>query len=128
MAIGYDSPYGEHRQFLPYTVIIQRGFKNNTWTKTIQQWSFDGKQARVLNPENNFQRFSENGKAFVLLNLDLDSLNLPNQFYVYFRSYVDFLNGGQAQGMKKILKYVSGRLLPFPSKSCFLQKCKRVLK
>jgi hypothetical protein len=70
--------------FYPYTVIIQRGFKNNTWTKTIQQWSFDGKQARVLNPENNFQRFSDNEKAFVLLNLDLDSLNLPNQFYVYF--------------------------------------------
>jgi hypothetical protein len=95
MAIGYDSPYGEHRQFLPYTIIIQPGFKNDTWTKTIQQWSFDGKQARILNTENNFQHFSENGKAFVLLNLDLDSLNLPNQFYVYFRSYVDFLNSGQ---------------------------------
>jgi hypothetical protein len=107
IAIDYDSPYAQQKRFLPYTITIGRDFQNKSWTKTIEEWSLDGKLNRTLDKETNFKGFFENGNGYILLNLNLDSLNLPNQFYAYFSAYVNFLNNGQDCRLTDNTDYIS---------------------
>jgi hypothetical protein len=57
------------------------------WTKKLVQWSVHGDQ-RTLNITKNYSGFSENGRNYVSLSLDLGSILYPAKYKVTFYSDV----------------------------------------
>jgi hypothetical protein len=70
MQINYDSTYGENT---PYIVRLHQDMQNRAWIKTIEEYSLNGQQNRILASESN-PKFFEEGKGYALLNLNLTSL------------------------------------------------------
>ncbi len=96
--IDYDDPYrsdGEYR--LPFAVRYQadRLTPNPHWFKLITDKSFDGKIERVLSNESGVKGLIEEGKGYITLSLDTDTLNLPDQIYITLRAQDIFLKDGK---------------------------------
>jgi hypothetical protein len=88
--IDYQSAYGEIR---PYIITISQNADNRTWVQTVKELSLNG-QVQTLN-QTILKNFFVNGQSYIPFHLNLDSLNLPDQFYVYFSILDDFLVNGQ---------------------------------
>lgn len=91
IVIDYDSIYGEQK---PYIITISQYADNRTWTQTVRELSLDGQAQRILN-QTILKNFFINGQSYIPFHLNLESLNLPDQFYVYFSVFDDFLLNGE---------------------------------
>jgi hypothetical protein len=91
MVIDYNSVYGE---ITPYAISIAQSWDNSTWTKTIEELSLNHQQSRILNTTQYHDAFLSEGQGYFPFNVDLESLNLPDQFYVYFTLSDEYLFNG----------------------------------
>jgi len=84
-----DSDFDKHTGFegIDYKLEITWDNQTKGWTKKLVQWSAEGEQ-RILNITKNYSGFSENGKHYVLLSLDLGSILYPAKYSVIFYSDV----------------------------------------
>lgn len=84
-----DSDFDKKTGFegIDYKLEISWDNKTGEWTKKLVQWSVNGDQ-RILNTAKNSSGFSENGKNYVLLSLDLGSILYPTKYKVTFYSDV----------------------------------------
>jgi hypothetical protein len=118
MYINYDSAYTGHRNVAPYAVAIELNSQNRTWIKTIREWSLDGKQQRILyNDTKTYDKFFEKGKGYVHIDLNLNSLNIRKQFYLYFSVYDVFVNDGHICSLFDSTPFVS---VPPPTYSIYI--------
>jgi hypothetical protein len=92
MVIGYDSSYGQQR---PYEIAFKWHLSNNTWLRTIEESPLQGKFAKIIDKKyyNSTPPF-EKGTNYITYNVDLESLNLPDQFYVSFAAGEGYLRNG----------------------------------
>ena len=67
---------------------------NRTWTQTVRELSLNGTGERILN-HTSLKNFFINGQGYIPFHLNLESLNLPDQFYVYFSVLDRFLLNGE---------------------------------
>jgi hypothetical protein len=84
-----DSDFDKNTGFegIDYKLEISWDNQTKEWTKKLVQWSVNGDQ-RILNMSKNYTRFSEDGKNYVLLSLDLESILYPAKYKVIFYSDV----------------------------------------
>jgi hypothetical protein len=95
--IDYDYPYKVLGKGMPYTIEFSanRNTMESKWSKLISEWSLDGNIEKTLYNVTQSKGFIEEGKGYVTLSIDLDSLNLPNQFYMTVGTDEKFLKDGQ---------------------------------
>jgi hypothetical protein len=95
--IDYDYPYKALGKGMPYTIEFSanRNTMEPKWSKLISEWSLDGEIKKPLYNVTQSKGFIEEGKGYVTLSVDLDSLNLPNQFYMTVGTDEKFLKDGQ---------------------------------
>jgi hypothetical protein len=72
---------------IDYKLEISWDNQTGEWTKKLVQWSVGGDQ-RILNINKNYSGFSENGRNYILLSLDLGSILYPAKYRVTFYSDV----------------------------------------
>jgi hypothetical protein len=84
-----DSDFDRSTGFegIDYKLEISWDNQTKEWTKKLVQWSVNGDQ-RILKMSKNYTRFSEDGKNYVLLSLDLESILYPAKYKVIFYSDV----------------------------------------
>jgi hypothetical protein len=84
-----DSDFDKKTGFegIDYKLEISWDNQTREWTKKLVQWSVQGKE-RILNLTKNYSGFSENGKNYILLSLDLGAIFYPPKYKVTFYSDV----------------------------------------
>ncbi|HEU4447758.1 MAG TPA: PsbP-related protein [Nitrososphaeraceae archaeon] len=101
MDIDYDYTYKRQEHAFPYTIQYGASKPYPNWTKAINEWSPDGTYQngfptfKTLRNVTHDKGFIEEGRGYVLWEIDLDSLNLPNQFYVTIGTEETFVKDGQ---------------------------------
>ena len=83
MYIDSDFDDGTGLKGIDYKVEIQWNNQTKNWSRIIESWSHIGK-TRVLENISNYTGFYKEGEYYVLLNVDLDDLLLPEKYKVLF--------------------------------------------
>ncbi len=93
----YDYAYKKQGTYFPYAVLYSSDLAHPNWTKLVHEFSMDGGAIyRILQNETIKDRgVVEEEKGYVLWNIDLDSLNLPNQFYMTLGEQDFFVKDGK---------------------------------
>jgi hypothetical protein len=101
-----DSDFDKNTGFegIDYKLEISWDNQTKEWTKKLVQWSVNGEQ-RVLNISKNYTGFSENGKNYVLLSLDLGSILYPAKYKVIF--YSDVQKNDNSDVISDFTRYVA---------------------
>jgi hypothetical protein len=108
MNIDYDSPYDSSGQsYTPYSIVLLTTPKQPKWTKIIREWSLAGPLSRILYNATTPDDFIQESNGFVILNLDLDYLSLPSQFYVAYSAEHRFLKDGKFCYLQDATDFVS---------------------
>lgn len=81
MLIDADSNQKTGLQGIDYQLEVR--WQNGTWTKILTQWSSAG-QARILDMERNYTGFFGKQQPYVLLTVNLASLNYPLRYNVIY--------------------------------------------
>ena len=76
---------------IDYQFEIRWNNQTQTWTKILEGWSPNGSQ-RTLDVIYNYTGFFEKQKDFVVLSLDLSSLNYPDKYKVSFYAEIEDKN------------------------------------
>jgi hypothetical protein len=71
---------------IDYKIEISWNNTNKTWTKAFEEWSSDG-NTKTLS-EVPAQNFTEKGKSYVTLSVDMDAMLSPNNYKVLFYAEV----------------------------------------
>lgn len=98
----YDYTYKKQGIALPYAVLYNSYLAHPNWTKLVYEWSMDGMTAdggptyRILhNGTIKDKGIVEEEKGYVWWNTNLNSLNLPDQFYLTFGQQDFFVKDGK---------------------------------
>jgi hypothetical protein len=85
-----DSDFDKNTGFEGIDYKLEISWDNHTkeWTKKLVQWSINGDQRILNNITKNYSGFSENGKNYILLSLDLGSILYPAKYKAIFYSDV----------------------------------------
>jgi hypothetical protein len=76
---------------IDYQFEISWNNQTQTWTKILESWSPNGSQ-RTLDVIYNYTGFFQNQKDFVVLSLNLSSLNYPDKYKVSFYAEIEDKN------------------------------------
>jgi hypothetical protein len=110
IALSYESAYGglaEHGNVtVPYESRISWNATNRMWIKQINEYSLDGQEFKVLYPKTLGSDFNA-GNGYIPLNLNLSSIRLPSQFYVYFYARDYYVKDGQYCSLYEKTHFVS---------------------
>ena len=83
MYIDADFDDGTGFKGIDYKVELQWNNQTKNWSRVIESWPPIGK-TRVLENTSNYTGFYKEGEYYVLLNVDLDDLLLPEKYKVLF--------------------------------------------
>ena len=92
----YDYTYKKQGTNLPYAVLYSSDLAHPNWTKLV--YNFDGWRRifRILQNETVKDKgMVEEDKGYILWNTDLNSLKLPNQFYITVGAQDLFVKDGK---------------------------------
>lgn len=84
----YDAPGSD------YQVNLSWDLNNGTWTKVLDELSPTG-ESRPLKATPQYLKFFDKGKGYVDLPLELDVLNSPSQYTVFFYLTDTFIENGR---------------------------------
>jgi hypothetical protein len=107
MVLDYDSPYLQQKHYLPYSVVIYKDNLKGPWLGRIFEYSADGQESRILANVTPSQELFKEGQRVIPLSLDLNSLNLPNQFYVSLIAREFFLKEGKLCSLEDKTDFIS---------------------
>ena len=101
-----DSDFDKKTGFQGIDYKLEISWDNQTkeWTKKLVQWSVHGNQ-RILNITKNYSGFSENGKNYVFLSLDLGSILYPAKYKVTF--YSDTQKDGNSDVISDFTRWIA---------------------
>jgi hypothetical protein len=82
-----------------YSVRISWNTTNNSWTKTIEEWSSNG-QNRILRQIDDYTGFFQEGKGYSLLDFDLGIANFPEKYTTTLSTTIQFVKDGNLCTLK----------------------------
>lgn len=88
------NPTYKSESVAPYVSRIRWDAINQSWNKTIEEWSSNG-EYRILSPTPDYKDFYQSGKAYVLMDFDLGVANFPDKYTVFWSTTDQFINNGK---------------------------------
>jgi hypothetical protein len=74
-----------------YYVEIAWDIFNGSWTRTLSEGSSTGEK-RILEQEQNYTGFFEDGKSYLLMSVNLSEVSSPDEYRVLFSAWDNFMN------------------------------------